>query len=1687
MPQLYPPYDSLKSCGMSILLYMLKNPLLRLESRDTGRFRAIEETSSDGTSDDEIATKESQEAEAKGKYYDALKSHSQENYEEAKKLYTQVLNSDFIKDILKHSIESNKMIHPAFQLKYAVHKNLGSIAEKQEFFSTAIDCYNNAIDIDDTDVSLWSHVGSLFIKINKFADARTAFQQGLIRNPAYRPCIDKLMTLLFAVGDYHNCLNLIFIALELSCANSRAWCLKEQIFKECPYLADVNQNYILQKIGISESSTAIDPEYKQQIIEEALSMRNEHKKLVEMTLPEAVHLKKPLASLTWYHLGQHLIKIYDDLQSLPDASMLTLIDLQSMVRPKKSNSKDNNESPTKETNTDGRKRKRIASEKAREPSTPEPKRRSKRVRTVSASDDQKSQAFIKELTNLIPKSLQIDINKNYDAKGASQAELKTNSGSEQKQAAAEQKGSSWSTLGDSEMIDESFDVREFIHKQNDHRNIIQILQDFIISLTTKWAMKWPENLTDIVLKVYARLRPHIILPSIFSDELDEQACQELVTLCLVVLELQLDTWLCMKAKSNNYSPSKVTPLKLPECPVTLPRSCVGDCIQNDITFIKNCVFTDRLCFYNRMEIAVRVLWAQARYMMHEGQIDTSLYILKQCQQIISNGSQENISDAPKQAWSITLTNCTLDREISQETVAKKIKSLLRCQSFDEVQQLFQIDEFEKVIAILELRLNDEGNKEESLEKYDNTIPERPAHFMLLCESYLKLKDYHGYIKIAEKTLHEIILKLNSSAAWKNIVGQLLNEIQDCLDQHPKCLKTLEWDKTVRFVQNIIQMIDLVMNTDSVDTSEVNVQPWICLNTIVRQMESERHLNENKNGNIDTAGNNLDLANGNQTELGEPSASHCNDSTASANSFTEPCIFQLLKCSHQYLGKKSWCCRNDGAFLFFAEKTFTELLDEYDYLKDYIKKEIEQCYYCLYGHPRKKSKAKAFEQHLSPQVEIKWENVSALFNFLKPNPLPNFNSPKTQSISLESLPILLTISSTVPTTDQIEDVAFRFNEYLSGNNESFSDGLSLVDNNQPTSILKNLYYVLADSFFKNFEYNKAIKYYTYDICYNWNHFDSWIGMALACKHRIESKLNNRENRFDKALLKHCSFALKCFEKATRLDDSYCLVWTEYGSLAYMMQAHTSRRMKEPYRTMYASNTSENDEFMIKKHKEMLELALKCFLKATSLAGDNDEKWFLYYMTGKCYEKLKMPPKKSLDLYLKAASRLHHEKADYPKKVTYSQSSQLLAVEAVEIHYRLFASMLKALENNSESQHKVIDEYVSKVYKLPFILAEEKSSKDSEKNMLDQDRVEKITSAKNETAKSNPIHSRKRVKEEDSDTNDTRDNDKNLSAIRVLREHDYVENACRATINRRSTITRRKSIDKKINITSPVGNQSSIVKHQRGDTNTDCLDESVSLTQQSETVELRRLKNIELCLKGISICLDRCSFSYKSVYRLASTLFYSSVHKDITLCRSLLLGWSKSTSSAFPTKTDVQFNIPKYSIFCLNKANFFSSMYKNPVEDFERAGGFCAAINKSLLLLLKILAEVKDISMIFTLSGILDKKPQDKRKYMKDVDRCHLAKKAYLIGVGIVSELVDQLEFTTSGDVSDEKANLPKDFNKANLTSALPKMKELKDKFEDENQVTETLLAKAEKLLSLASDKQPSETQKEELPTTSDLVN
>lgn len=87
----------------------------------------------------------------------------------------------------------------------------------------------------------------------------------------------------------------------------------------------------------------------------------------------------------------------------------------------------------------------------------------------------------------------------------------------------------------------------------------------------------------------------------------------------------------------------------------------------------------------------------------------------------------------------------------------------------------------------------------------------------------------------------------------------------------------------------------------------------------------------------------------------------------------------------------------------------------------------------------------------------------------------------------------------------------------------------VNNKLLPEDVKDIYYLMADYYFKNkiwvnlnlkyfnkmyFEYfntfffqGKAVKYYSFDICYNVNRVDSWAGLALAQGSQLEIKLNS----------------------------------------------------------------------------------------------------------------------------------------------------------------------------------------------------------------------------------------------------------------------------------------------------------------------------------------------------------------------------------------------------------------------------------------------------------------------------------------------------------------------------------------------------------------------------------------------------
>lgn len=76
-----------------------------------------------------------------------------------------------------------------------------------------------------------------------------------------------------------------------------------------------------------------------------------------------------------------------------------------------------------------------------------------------------------------------------------------------------------------------------------------------------------------------------------------------------------------------------------------------------------------------------------------------------------------------------------------------------------------------------------------------------------------------------------------------------------------------------------------------------------------------------------------------------------------------------------------------------------------------------------------------------------------------------------------------------------------------------ESLPTTENSEAIKIphkIASIFYLLADFYFKNRDFSKAIKYYTLDLTITITRFDSWAGMALSKASKIETKLNALES-------------------------------------------------------------------------------------------------------------------------------------------------------------------------------------------------------------------------------------------------------------------------------------------------------------------------------------------------------------------------------------------------------------------------------------------------------------------------------------------------------------------------------------------------------------------------------------------------
>ncbi|XP_058512472.1 calcineurin-binding protein cabin-1 isoform X1 [Ochotona princeps] len=1640
-------------------------------------------------------TKEAQEAEAFALYHRALDLQKHDRFEESAKAYHELLEARLLREAVSSGDEKEGLKHPGLILKYSTYKNLAQLAAQREDLETAMEFYLEAVMLDSTDVNLWYKIGHVALRLIRLPLARHAFEEGLRCNPDHWPCLDNLITVLYTLGDYTTCLYFICKALEKDCRYSKGLVLKEKIFEEQPCLRKDSLRMFLQ-CDMSIHEVSVSPAEAQAIVDEALGLRKKRQALIVREKEPDLKLVQPIPFLTWKCLGESLLAMYNHLTTCepPRPSLGKRIDLSdyqdpsrppassvvmtpvSMIQPSPVSANPAmsvaepvlpyasvatasfplHSSGLLETGTPvgdvsggdkskkGVKRKKIAEESG-EPA----KRRSARVRNTKCKKEEKVD-FQELLVKFLPSRLrkldpeeEDDPFNNYEVQSEAKLESFPSVGPHR-----------MSFDSATFMESEKQDVHEFLLENLTNGGILELMMRYLKGMGHKFLLRWPPGLAEVVLSVYHSWRRHSTsLPNPLLRDCSNKHIKDMMLMSLSCMELQLDQWLLTKGRSSAVSPRNgpagvVNGRFGPDFPGT---HCLGDLLQLSFASSQRDLFED-----GWLEFVVRVYWLKARFLALQGDMEQALENYDICTEMLQSATaMQAAAGAEQRDIVIRLPNLHNDSVVSLEEIEKNLKSLERCQSLEEIQRLYEAGDYKAVVHLLRPTLCTSGFDRAKHLEFMTSIPERPAQLLLLQDSLLRLKDHQQCFECSDVALHEAVQQMmNSSEAaakeeWVATVTQLLQGIEQALaaDSSGSILRDLSSTTgLVRLTNNLIQVIDcsMAVQEEPKEPHVSSVLPWIILHRIIWQEEDTfRSLCH-------------------QQQLQNPVEEGLSETPML------PSSLMLLNTAHEYLGRRSWCCNSDGALLrFYVRVLHKELAastseDTHPY-KEELETALEQCFYCLYSFPSKKSKARYLEEHSAQQVDLIWEDALFMFEYFKPKTLPEFDSYKTSTVSADLANLLKRIATIVPRTERPALSMDKVSAYIEGTSSEVPCLPEGADPSPP--VVNELYYLLADYHFKNKEQSKAIKFYMHDICICPNRFDSWAGMALARASRIQDKLNSNELKSDGPIWKHATPVLNCFRRALEIDSSNLSLWIEYGTMSYALHSFASRQLKQ----WRAELPPELVQQMEGRRDSMLETARHCFTSAARCEGDGDEEeWLIHYMLGKVAEKQQQPPAVYLLHYRQAGHYLHEEAARYPKKIHYHNPPEL-AMEALEVYFRLHASILKLLgKPDSGVAAEVLVNFMKEAAEGPFARGEEKNTpKASEKEkacLVDEDSHSSagtlpgpgasLPSSSGPGLTSPPYTATpidhdyvKCKKPHQQATPDDRSQDSTAVALSdssltqdffnepasslegprkpsvekkpptlssqpaatgkdlqgPAEERGKTEESLESTEGFRATEqgSQKAAADPAASAGIPVKPPASAPAPWDGRKRGDPLAEPAAFPQGLPAgAEEQRQFLTEQCIASFRLCLSRFPQHYKSLYRLAFLYTHSKTHRNLQWARDVLLG------SSIPWQ-QLQ-HMPAQGLFCeRNKTNFFNGIWRIPVDEIDRPGSFAWHMNRSIVLLLKVLAQLGDHSTLLKVSSMLQRTPDQGKKYLRDADRQVLAQRAFILTVKVLEDTLSEL--------------------------------------------------------------------------------
>ncbi|XP_024653579.1 calcineurin-binding protein cabin-1 isoform X7 [Macaca nemestrina] len=1640
-------------------------------------------------------TKEAQEAEAFALYHKALDLQKHDRFEESAKAYHELLEARLLREAVSSGDEKEGLKHPGLILKYSTYKNLAQLAAQREDLETAMEFYLEAVMLDSTDVNLWYKIGHVALRLIRIPLARHAFEEGLRCNPDHWPCLDNLITVLYTLSDYTTCLYFICKALEKDCRYSKGLVLKEKIFEEQPCLRKDSLRMFL-KCDMSIHDVSVSAAETKAIVDEALGLRKKRQALIVREKEPDLKLVQPIPFLTWKCLGESLLAMYNHLTTCepPRPSLGKRIDLSdyqdpsqplassvvvtpvNVIQPSTVSTSPavavtepvvsytsvattsfplhspgllETGAPMGDISGGDKSKKGVKRKKISEESGETAKRRSARVRNTKCKKEEKVD-FQELLMKFLPSRLrkldpeeEDDSFNNYEVQSEAKLESFPSIGPHR-----------LSFDSATFMESEKQDVHEFLLENLTNGGILELMMRYLKGMGHKFLLRWPPGLAEVVLSVYHSWRRHSTsLPNPLLRDCSNKHIKDMMLMSLSCMELQLDQWLLTKGRSSAVSPRNCPAGMVngrfgPDFPGT---HCLGDLLQLSFASSQRDLFED-----GWLEFVVRVYWLKARFLALQGDMEQALENYDICTEMLQNSTAIQVeAGAGRRDIVIRLPNLHNDSVVSLEEIDKNLKSLERCQSLEEIQRLYEAGDYKAVVHLLRPTLCTSGFDRAKHLEFMTSIPERPAQLLLLQDSLLRLKDYRQCFECSDVALNEAVQQMvNSSEAaakdeWVATVTQLLMGIEQALSANSSGSILKESSSTtglVRLTNNLIQVIDcsMAVQEEAKEPHVSSVLPWIILHRIIWQEEDTFHS----------------LCH--QQQLQNPAEEGMSETPML------PSSLMLLNTAHEYLGRRSWCCNSDGALLRFYVRVLQKELaastseDTHPY-KEELETALEQCFYCLYSFPSKKSKARYLEEHSVQQVDLIWEDALFMFEYFKPKTLPEFDSYKTSTVSADLANLLKRIATIVPRTERPALSLDKVSAYIEGTSTEVPCLPEGADPSPP--VVNELYYLLADYHFKNKEQSKAIKFYMHDICICPNRFDSWAGMALARASRIQDKLNSNELKSDGPIWKHATPVLNCFRRALEIDSSNLSLWIEYGTMSYALHSFASRQLKQ----WKGELPPEVVQQMEGRRDSMLETAKHCFTSAARCEGDGDEEeWLIHYMLGKVAEKQQQPPTVYLLHYRQAGHYLHEEAARYPKKIHYHNPPEL-AMEALEVYFRLHASILKLLgKPDSGVGAEVLVNFMKEAAEGPFARGEEKNTpKASEKEkacLVDEDSHSSagtlpgpgasLPSSSGPGLTSPPYTATpidhdyvKCKKPHQQATPDDRSQDSTAVALSDSSStQDFfneptslLEGSRKAYTEKRlpvlssqaggtgkdlqgATEERGKNEEPlestegfraaEQGVQKPVAEppasacipgkpSASIPTLWDGKKRGDLPGEPVAFPQGLPAgAEEQRQFLTEQCIASFRLCLSRFPQHYKSLYRLAFLYTYSKTHRNLQWARDVLLG------SSIPWQ-QLQ-HMPAQGLFCeRNKTNFFNGIWRIPVDEIDRPGSFAWHMNRSIVLLLKVLAQLRDHSTLLKVSSMLQRTPDQGKKYLRDADRQVLAQRAFILTVKVLEDTLSEL--------------------------------------------------------------------------------